>query len=704
MEALAEPDDKLAAARKLALSFEHQLDPAQRKRLGQFFTGLALSRLLASIAFRQSQASVIDPMAGHGDLLDAIMERSLAMNGNLSRIEAVEIDPATARQCSSRLRAWKTADKFSVKISQGNTFSPNMLKKLAGRQFDLVITNPPYVRYQTVAEDPNISAADTRRALFDFAESSTLDSEQSVWTHLVQGYSGLSDLSVPSWLLSAMLTKPGGNLALVVPATWRTRNYADVLRYLLRRFFRVETIVADQQPGWFSDALVRTHLLVATRLEESEVAVPLAEREKSDHKVNWVEVNKAAHTEGSLVGAIFPGSDPEGRYAEWLCSHNPKPVPELKLAKHHEDQIFRVDLTHQPKWVTSLEPNWGARPLFRSARLESVSIIPHDLQELVTSTKAASLKLPDQVGIRVSQGLRTGCNGFFYVDLVRRYDGANGLTRPDPKICSNEFLVPVDALRSAVRRQSDLDAFESGEDLASCILELSGYVLPEDLRSADESKVLYRAAEVPFPSVMPDSLAEFVRTASRTMWGKNGKTVPQLSAVETNVRAAQKSPHPKPPRYWYMLPKIARRHEPDAFVPRVNQHHPRTYINRKPPLIIDANFSTLWSEDTAWTPRVIAAVLNSVWCIACMEAIGTPMGGGALKLEATHIRRLPLPHLTPSSLAELDSIAGDQSISGTRKINRIVASAMVDDRKRIDQFLAKLHELAARFQQDRMRR
>ena len=41
----------------------------ERKRLGQYFTGPTLSRLLASLADSASAARVIDPMAESGDLV-----------------------------------------------------------------------------------------------------------------------------------------------------------------------------------------------------------------------------------------------------------------------------------------------------------------------------------------------------------------------------------------------------------------------------------------------------------------------------------------------------------------------------------------------------------------------------------------------------------------------------------------------------------
>jgi len=72
----------------------------------------------------------------------------------------------------------------------------------------------------------------------------------------------------------------------------------------------------------------------------------------------------------------------------------------------------------------------------------------------------------------------------------------------------------------------------------------------------------------------------------------------------------------------------------------------QSVANRVSPILIDANFSTVWAENSRWRARSIEALLNSSWARACMEAIGTPMGGGALKLEATHLRRLPMPSPT----------------------------------------------------------
>jgi hypothetical protein len=153
---------------------------------------------------------------------------------------------------------------------------------------------------------------------------------------------------------------------------------------------------------------------------------------------------------------------------------------------------------------------------------------------------------------------------------------------------------------------------------------------------------------------MPDALASFVRRASATaLKGEGGGVlIPALSAVRTNVRVPKRD-H-VPPRFWYMLPEFAPRHVPAAFAPRINHGVAWVESNLDPAVLIDANFATFWAPQGSWSRHALKALLDSAWCRAFMEALGTPFGGGALKLEATHLRHLPIPVLSASARQELD--------------------------------------------------
>jgi hypothetical protein len=160
-----------------------------------------------------------------------------------------------------------------------------------------------------------------------------------------------------------------------------------------------------------------------------------------------------------------------------------------------------------------------------------------------------------------------------------------------------------------------------------------------------------------------------------------------------------------------MLPDFARRHTPDAFVPRINQEVPWVVVNPEIQLVIDANFSTLWGTHKVWTPSAICGLLNSSWARACMEAIGTPMGGGALKLEAAHLRRLPVPRFEEAEVRRIGDLGKSLSITVSEpamcldEIDEIVANAILHftARRDIDSMVSRLREMARSLQKARQR-
>src|SRR5262245_5618037 len=162
-------NSEIADARRGAAQYEARLQPGRRKRLGQFFSGLPLGRLLAAIALDDAASTVVDPMAGHGDLLDAVIECGERRGQSLSRVDGVEIDAATADMCRRRLEGSRRLISDRLAIRDGNAFDVDCAADYAKEGYDLVITNPPYVRYQALANsgatDSIPTADDIRRAL-----------------------------------------------------------------------------------------------------------------------------------------------------------------------------------------------------------------------------------------------------------------------------------------------------------------------------------------------------------------------------------------------------------------------------------------------------------------------------------------------------------------------------------------------------------
>lgn len=629
-----------------ARAYERSLPAARRKQLGQYFSGVPLGKLLAHLALDDATRTVLDPMSGHGDLLDAAWEAAAERGLSIERLDGIEIDPPTADRARERLHRLTRGRKGPKGlIVEGDAFSVSTLEKLHESQYDLVIANPPYVRYQSRGSkgDTDPVRAGLRRIV---ARESGAAHE--VWSKLARGYSGLADLSIPAWLLAAAMVKPLGRLALIVPATWRSRNYADVVRYLLLRCFSVEYIVEDQQPGWFSDALVRTHLIVARRLDDARIETPLSDRDVLP-AAQWLEIAPQAASKASLVGAAFSGKTPELALVRWL-RRDKRDVKAGLTVRPFEARAEWQDLrlqTRKKAWIRALESE-GRADVASSVSVSRAEALPGPLRAMLPATASAvSFAALEELGLTAGQGLRTGCNAFFYVTATDRMVDGQVVVETSALFDHRKVPVPASVLKPVLRRQSELSAFAHGERLNGRVLDLRGWALPEDIENGNARRAADLFGQKAL-KIMPDALADFVRLAARTRHGDTpaAALVPELSAVRTNVRAGADGVRD---RFWYTLPDFAPRHTPAAFVPRIIQEAPWVEANGETPVLVDANFSTLWAVSEGWSGAAIKALLNSAWCRASMEAIGTPMGGGALKLEAAHLRRMLVPPPAPDA-------------------------------------------------------
>ena len=659
----------------------------RRKRLGQYFTGVGLGRILAALAQAEQAGSIIDPMAGTGDLLASCLEIGAAP----ASIAGIEIDRVARDACADRLPL--------TDCVLGSAFDPDTISRLRKTDWDLVIGNPPYVRYQSFSEkavDHVLpTATQVRTGLLSILPSlSALDAEdRRLFAHLINGYSGLSDLAVPSWILCAGLVKPGGRLALVVPESWLTRDYATIVHYLLFRWFDIEFVVEDEHASWFDDAQVKATLIVARRVIRRSSILVRADTSTYCH----ISISAAAASPESPIGkiALVGGASPDRDFAKqarsWLrdaASHTTGLIrarpASMKLACRN-----LIAAASRQKWFAAIGETGGQAP-------EGV-YVPHEIHDwLEHQGIAPSFATFESQGVAVGQGLRTGANGFFYADGARS-SGQVVLSFSGP-LAGWVARAPDTVARPVIRRQSELPAgFVVSPELATgWALDLRQHALPEDLGEADM-----------FPSVyehMPDSIAALVRAAGQANFGTD--TRPQkvwnLTAVSPNIRPAVRG---MPPRYWYMLPDFAPRHLPDVLMARVNSATPTAYLNKDRQCLIDANFSTMWALPLSmWKAAALLAFMNSAWAQAVIEASGAVMGGGALKVEAAHLRRFPVPAFNEEQLCKLSQHGEELAAVAERAevdsvlsaINAVVAEALGCDREGTNQL-----QLTARAGQER---
>lgn len=619
------PAEQLAAGEGFAGEAE------RRKRLGQYFTGMGLARLLAALAGADKAGTIVDPMVGSGDMLAACME----LGAKPESIGAVDIDPLALSTCSGRVP--------NACCVLGSAFEVKVLSRLPKLQWDLVITNPPYVRYQSLARGAGRgfklpSALEVRNGLLKtLSDLPALDdTDRALFAEIATGYSGLADLAVPSWILCAALVAPGGSLALVVPETWLNRDYAAVVHYLLLRWFRIEFIVEDEHAAWFVDTQVKTTLLVARRIPRRDSAFG------HDPNETFMRLRLSGCTIGSggVIDHLYPGGvDKEKRFAKqartWLTSGLSQ-KNELVEATHVSLAHVAANLKGacaRQKWFAEMNEVQHEGAVF-------APLMPQDLAAWLTlGTGGAPVVSLENLGAHVGQGLRTGVNAFFYAEVRNKFGSLVEII-PDALFSIGNIRVPSSCALPVLRRQSDLpDGYiVQANRLKGCVLALQKFALPEDIKAGGT------AAKAAY-TVIPKDLASLVRRAAQVNFGtkKDPRFISDLSAVAPNIRGSRIDGC-KPARFWYMLPDFAPRHRPNLVLARVNSANPKAYLNERRAALVDANFSTVWLEGHGPADiHALLALLNSSWCRAALELSGAVMGGGALKVEATHLRRIPLP-------------------------------------------------------------
>lgn len=610
---------------------------SHQKRYGQYFSGNKVAELLSALLpASRLYSSAIDPMVGVGDLLLPAIQKTQPN----SRVVGVEIDDPIAKQCAQRLS--------TAKIIKGDSFCRKQVITPDG--WDLVITNPPYVRYQLQKDEHSVmpSSAEIRSNLCkQISKMRHLSSsDKAFFLKLAQNYSGLSDMAVPSWLLCASMLSSKGVLAIVVPEAWLNREYAAPIRYMLLKCFDNIVVARDVGACWFENALVRTCLIVAERSKTVSFDDGL--------KKNIYQIDLGANLVGatSLIENMFVDGHSNYDAIIELLRQKPNVSGDGYTAYSHEATSVFSDLRNavrNSKWA-SREDRIG---------ITSNGVLPAELAKLVGPQNCPQYVSLSDLGVACGQGLRTGANDFFYIDIAA--EEAKSYTVRAKSWCNEPqiFSVNKSNIIKVVQNRSNIDGLVvSPEELDLGVLCISDKIRPIDSLSCSTQKF----GDV---TLLPDELIDYVN-AGENYVDSRGRRFKEYSAVAPN----EKKDAFGFTSYWYMLPSFTKRHLPDLCMTRINAKSAECIFvpqTTKRPVAVDANFSTLWCQ-SEHTAKTAFALLNSSWSKCYLEIICTIMGGGALKVEASHIRKVLFPQYSAEQLQLLADCA-DQLLE-TKKMTQ----------------------------------
>ncbi len=222
-------------------------EASQEKLRGGFYTPESIASFMLKWALNgKDNARIFEPSCGDGVFFDALRDGNFTYKSVLG----LEIDEVEANKANSvkPKKAKVICDDFYAFYSKT-------------KKFDVIVGNPPYIRYQYFKEHQKVSAA----KIFEDAGLK---------------YSKLTNAWVSFVVGSSMMLESSGKLAFVLPAEILQVSYAKQLREFLAHFYNKINIVSFEE-------LVFPHI-------QQEVVILLCEKDSSDiHSIEHIELRDA---------------------------------------------------------------------------------------------------------------------------------------------------------------------------------------------------------------------------------------------------------------------------------------------------------------------------------------------------------------------------------------------------------------------------
>ena len=255
------------------------------KLRGGYYTSADLAQWLCVWGVRSADDRVLEPSCGDGVFLEAAMHRlaSLGAQGPVwaSRVSGVEIVADEADKARARLIRERGVRADEV-VETGDFFA--WWKRPDRPLFNVVVGNPPFIRYQSFPE-PHRSRA------------------MAIMNEMGLSPNRLTNIWVPFVIAAAAALRPGGRLALILPAELLQVSYAAQLRsFLTDHFSRIDLVACNEL---FFDRAEQEVLLL---LADEARAVPAG---NSPCQVTLTEADSIANILERRPEDVLAGASPK---------------------------------------------------------------------------------------------------------------------------------------------------------------------------------------------------------------------------------------------------------------------------------------------------------------------------------------------------------------------------------------------------------
>lgn len=232
-------------------------DSSEQKLRGAYYTPLQLANAMVKLCISQNIHTILEPSCGDGVFLDSLKQLSLIEK--MTSVDAVEIESDEARKVQNNY-----LDYQDVHVLNEDFFEFYSRMVSTQKQYDLILGNPPYIRYQYLTE--------TQREL----QSNILTSHGMKANKLINAW-------VAFLVACVQLLSENGRIAFVIPAEILQVAYAEDLRLFLSEHLAKITLITFEQ-------------LVFPDIEQ-EVVIFIGEKSSVEKGIRIIEMNDLSDIE-----------------------------------------------------------------------------------------------------------------------------------------------------------------------------------------------------------------------------------------------------------------------------------------------------------------------------------------------------------------------------------------------------------------------
>jgi adenine-specific DNA-methyltransferase len=194
-----------------------KIPPSSKKLRGCYYTPMPIANFIVAWAVNSRGIKVLEPSAGDGNFLESVVNRLDTLESNKKAssgsVVGIEIDLDESNRARNRIK------KLGINESEAQIITTDFFKFCneqlkTDNNFDVIVGNPPFIRYQNFPEEQRIIAFNIMRA---------------AGLHPTK----LTNAWVPFLVGSTLLLGNHGKIGMVIPAELLQVSYASELRQFL---------------------------------------------------------------------------------------------------------------------------------------------------------------------------------------------------------------------------------------------------------------------------------------------------------------------------------------------------------------------------------------------------------------------------------------------------------------------------------------